>query len=69
LVKVGVSSGTVLEGRDATHGGLLKHAERVALSDELVNVSSRKSSLEQKHDILNHVFVGDEIQKGSKRLN
>ena len=41
----------------------------MALSNEFVNVTSREGSLEKKHDVLNHVFVGDEIKKGGEGLN
>ena len=69
LVEVGVPLGAVLECWDTTHGGLLEHTERVALFDELVDITARKGSLEQEHDILNHVLVGDKVKELRKRLD
>lgn len=69
LVKIGVASGVGFKGGDTAHGTLLEHAERVALRDELINIASTEGSLEKKHDVLDHILVGDEVKKGRKRLH
>ena len=69
LVEVAVSSRAVLESGDTAHGTFLEHTKGMALLEKLVNVTATESTLQQKHDILDHVFVGDEIKKGTERLN
>ena len=69
LVQVRVALGVGLKGGDGAHGRLLEHTEGVALGNQLVNVAPRKRSLQQKHHILNHVLVRDEVQEGGKGLN
>jgi hypothetical protein len=69
LVEVTVSSRAVLESGDTAHGTFLEHTKGMALLEKLVNVTATESTLQQKHDILNHVFVGDEIKEGTERLN
>jgi len=69
LVKIGVSLSRSFEKSNALHGASLHQTERVALSNELINITSREGSLEQEHDVLNHVLVGDKVKEGRKRLN
>lgn len=40
----------------------------VALLDELVDVPARQGSLEEHHDVLDHVLVGDVLEEGRQRL-
>jgi len=40
----------------------------VALFNELIDITTTKSSLEQEHDILDHVFVGNEVEESRKRF-
>ena len=69
LVKIGVAFSVRFKGGNATHGTLLEHSERVTLRNELINITSTQGSLEKKHDVLDHVFVGDKVKKGRKRLH
>lgn len=41
----------------------------MALFKKLVDITTAQSTLEQKHNILNHVFVSDEVKEGGKWLN
>ena len=69
LVKVLVATRRGFEGGDGSHGGLFEHAQGVALSNELINVSATEGTLKKEHNILNHVFISDEIQESGERLN
>jgi hypothetical protein len=69
LVKIGVTLSRRFEKSDTLHGTVLHQTERVALSNELINVTSREGSLEQEHNVLNHVLVGNEIKEGGERLD
>mmetsp|Transcript_14589 Transcript_14589/g.22090 ORF Transcript_14589/g.22090 Transcript_14589/m.22090 type:complete len:274 (-) Transcript_14589:228-1049(-) len=69
LVEVGESLGIGFKGWDGAHGGFLEHSEWVALGEEFVDVAAGECSLEEEHDVLNHVFVGDEVEEGSEGLN
>mmetsp|Transcript_1158 Transcript_1158/g.2475 ORF Transcript_1158/g.2475 Transcript_1158/m.2475 type:complete len:280 (-) Transcript_1158:397-1236(-) len=55
LVEVLVAPGVGLEGGDGPHGRLLEHAKGVALGNELIDVASRKGSLQQKHHVVGGV--------------
>jgi hypothetical protein len=41
----------------------------VALRNQFVDIATAQSTLQQKHNILNHVLVGDKVQEGRQRLN
>ena len=69
LVKILVSTGAALEGGDGSHRALLEHPKGVALSYELVYVTSAEGPLEEEHDVFDHVLIGDEVKKGGERLN
>ncbi len=46
-----------------------KHTHHgVALLDELVDVPARQGSLEEHHDVLDHVLVRDVLEEGRQRL-
>mmetsp|Transcript_68360 Transcript_68360/g.147506 ORF Transcript_68360/g.147506 Transcript_68360/m.147506 type:complete len:387 (-) Transcript_68360:166-1326(-) len=69
LVQVGIAAGVGLERRDVAHGRFLEHTQRVALRNEVVDVSAAESPTQQQHDVLDHVLVGDEIHEGAQGLH
>ena len=66
MVEVSESLGVWFKGGDGAHGGFLEHTEGVALCEEFVDVTSRQGTLEEKHDVLNHVLVGNEVEEGGE---
>mmetsp|Transcript_14289 Transcript_14289/g.20287 ORF Transcript_14289/g.20287 Transcript_14289/m.20287 type:complete len:259 (-) Transcript_14289:92-868(-) len=66
LIQILISTGSTLKGGNGPHGTFLEHAEGVALSDEFVNVTAGECALEEEHDVFNHVFVGDKVDKGGE---
>mmetsp|Transcript_316 Transcript_316/g.590 ORF Transcript_316/g.590 Transcript_316/m.590 type:complete len:337 (-) Transcript_316:267-1277(-) len=66
LVEILVAAGSALEGGDGSHGALLEHSEGVALGDEFVDVAATEGTLEEEHDVFDHVFVGDEVEEGGE---
>mmetsp|Transcript_66830 Transcript_66830/g.186751 ORF Transcript_66830/g.186751 Transcript_66830/m.186751 type:complete len:274 (-) Transcript_66830:230-1051(-) len=69
LVQIRVPLGRVFESGNTSHGALLEHTKRVALLEELIDVTTTQCALEQKHNILDHVFICDEIQESGQRFN
>ena len=69
LVEILVSAGGVVECGDTPHGTLLEHSEGVALRNQLVDITATEGSLEQQHDVLNHVLVRDKVNERRKRLH
>lgn len=69
LIEVLVATGGTFKGGDGSHGRLLEHAKGVALSNEFINISAAEGAFKKEHDVLDHVFVGDEIQKSGEGLN
>mmetsp|Transcript_18742 Transcript_18742/g.38511 ORF Transcript_18742/g.38511 Transcript_18742/m.38511 type:complete len:274 (+) Transcript_18742:577-1398(+) len=69
LIEVLVTARGALEGGDGSHCGLFEHAEWVALGNELVDVATGQGTFQEEHDVLDHVFVRDEVEEGREGLD
>mmetsp|Transcript_4549 Transcript_4549/g.9179 ORF Transcript_4549/g.9179 Transcript_4549/m.9179 type:complete len:353 (+) Transcript_4549:63-1121(+) len=69
LVKISVSLGRIFKGGDTTHGAFLEHTKRVALLDQFIDITATEGSLQEKHDVFDHVLIRDKIKEGRERSN
>ena len=41
----------------------------MALFEKFIDIPATQRSLEKEHDILDHVFIGDEVEESGQRFN